>query len=145
MSISRNAPCKCGSGKKYKKCCLGKEDIIPISKDNELKKENISNSNLSYSFIDCEVDDLSNSVFDLIKSKEFDKAKDICQKLQDEYPDQVDGIERLAAVYEAEGNVEKAADYYRKTVDFMKANPGFDDEGIKWYTDKAKKLESKGN
>ena len=23
MSISRNDPCPCGSGKKYKKCCLG--------------------------------------------------------------------------------------------------------------------------
>src|ERR1019366_6107311 len=23
--ISRNAPCPCGSGKKYKKCCYGKE------------------------------------------------------------------------------------------------------------------------
>jgi len=25
MAVSRNAPCPCGSGKKYKKCCLGKE------------------------------------------------------------------------------------------------------------------------
>lgn len=25
MKIGRNAPCPCGSGKKYKKCCLGKE------------------------------------------------------------------------------------------------------------------------
>ena len=23
--IGRNAPCPCGSGKKYKKCCLGKD------------------------------------------------------------------------------------------------------------------------
>ncbi|MEW5760915.1 MAG: SEC-C metal-binding domain-containing protein, partial [Candidatus Thermoplasmatota archaeon] len=23
--IGRNEPCPCGSGKKYKKCCLGKE------------------------------------------------------------------------------------------------------------------------
>ena len=25
MSVSRNAPCPCGSGKKYKRCCLGKD------------------------------------------------------------------------------------------------------------------------
>ncbi len=25
--IGRNAPCPCGSGKKYKKCCLGKESV----------------------------------------------------------------------------------------------------------------------
>lgn len=26
MKIGRNDPCPCGSGKKYKKCCLGKDD-----------------------------------------------------------------------------------------------------------------------
>lgn len=26
MKIGRNTPCLCGSGKKYKKCCLGKDD-----------------------------------------------------------------------------------------------------------------------
>ena len=25
MSVARNDPCPCGSGKKYKKCCLGDE------------------------------------------------------------------------------------------------------------------------
>src|SRR5690554_5355147 len=28
MKIGRNDPCPCGSGKKYKKCCLGKDDDI---------------------------------------------------------------------------------------------------------------------
>ena len=28
--IGRNAPCPCGSGKKYKKCCLLGEKIVPI-------------------------------------------------------------------------------------------------------------------
>jgi len=27
MKIGRNAPCPCGSGKKYKKCCLGNENV----------------------------------------------------------------------------------------------------------------------
>jgi len=27
MKIGRNEPCPCGNGKKYKKCCLGKEDV----------------------------------------------------------------------------------------------------------------------
>jgi hypothetical protein len=29
MKIGRNDPCPCGSGKKYKKCCYGKNDSIP--------------------------------------------------------------------------------------------------------------------
>jgi hypothetical protein len=28
MKIRRNEPCPCGSGKKYKKCCLNDEDFI---------------------------------------------------------------------------------------------------------------------
>lgn len=27
--VGRNDPCSCGSGKKYKKCCYGKNDLIP--------------------------------------------------------------------------------------------------------------------
>lgn len=29
--IRRNEPCPCGSGKKYKKCCLSKNKLIPIT------------------------------------------------------------------------------------------------------------------
>ena len=31
MKIGRNDPCPCGSGKKYKKCCLGKADDVYYS------------------------------------------------------------------------------------------------------------------
>ena len=27
MKVGRNRPCPCGSGKKYKKCCLNKENV----------------------------------------------------------------------------------------------------------------------
>lgn len=36
MKVNRNDPCPCGSGKKYKKCCLLKESIVQIS---EVKEE----------------------------------------------------------------------------------------------------------
>ena len=29
MNIGRNEPCLCGSGKKYKKCCLGQDGSKP--------------------------------------------------------------------------------------------------------------------
>ena len=31
LSVGRNDPCPCGSGKKYKKCCLHKENIIELA------------------------------------------------------------------------------------------------------------------
>jgi hypothetical protein len=30
-NLSRNAPCPCGSGKKYKHCCLRRDDLTPES------------------------------------------------------------------------------------------------------------------
>ncbi len=30
MKIGRNAPCPCGSGHKYKNCCLRKEAVTPL-------------------------------------------------------------------------------------------------------------------
>ena len=32
LAVGRNAPCPCGSGRKYKKCCLGKTE--PKTEDN---------------------------------------------------------------------------------------------------------------
>lgn len=29
MRIGRNCPCPCGSGLKYKRCCLAKDDAAP--------------------------------------------------------------------------------------------------------------------
>ena len=41
MEVGRNDPCPCGSGKKYKKCCLLKEQNT-VS-ENNLKSQNLKN------------------------------------------------------------------------------------------------------
>jgi hypothetical protein len=40
MKIDRNKPCHCGSGKKYKKCCLAKDtpESDLMKRINELRK-----------------------------------------------------------------------------------------------------------
>ncbi len=135
--ISRNDPCPCGSGKKYKKCCL------PIKETEAIEQRKISEQNIknAYMAIDA-LDELSNSVLDLIKAKEFDKAESVCNELRRKYPAQIDGIERMAMVYEARGDIEKASEYYLKSAEFMRSNPGFDEEGIQWALDKAKQLKA---
>ena len=37
--FGRNDPCPCGSGRKYKKCCIGKEEITPFSGANDASAE----------------------------------------------------------------------------------------------------------
>ena len=135
--IGRNAPCPCGSGKKYKKCCL-------LLKESEaLEQRKILEQNPGKVLFEVDdLDDLSNSVLDLIDAQQFDEAESVCNELKKRYPDQVDGIERMAMVYEARGDNQKAAEYYLKTAKFMRSNPGFDKEGIEWALDKAKHLKA---
>jgi len=127
--IGRNAPCPCGSGKKYKKCCINgkkrqgkkpKAHLVPVYTD---------------------IDQLSNSVVDLIKEKKWDEAETVCKQLMVEYPDQIDGFFRWAQVYEARGDKKNAAKYYRKSAKFAEVNEGFDQDGINWYYDQAKRME----
>ena len=135
--ISRNAPCPCGSAKKYKKCCLSRTEA------EILEQRKILEQNPGKALVEADdLDDLSNSVIDLIDAEKFDEAESICMELRKRYPDQVDGIERMAMVYEARGENQKAAEYYLKTAEFMRSNPGFDKEGIQWALDKAKHLKA---
>ena len=128
----RNDPCPCGSGKKYKKCCL------PLHEESRAKQE-VGAVSLTPGSTD--LDDLSNSVVDLIEKGRLDEAEAVCRQLLTRYPDQIDGTERLAAVYEARGEKKMAAQYYRKAAQFAQGSPGFDQELIDWYLSKAKELE----
>ncbi len=129
--IGRNNPCPCGSGKKYKKCCLS---------DKKGKKQS-QKARLVPVYTD--IDQLSNSVIDLINENKLDKAEAVCKKLLAEFPDQIDGISRYAEVYEALGDKKLAAKYYRKSADFAKSHYGFEEESIEWYIDQAKRMEAK--
>jgi tetratricopeptide (TPR) repeat protein len=133
--VGRNAPCPCGSGKKYKKCCL------PLHQESTAQQPSAGPFTLAPEFTD--LDRLSNSVVDLIEEGRLDKAEAVCHELLSRYPDQIDGTERLAAVYEAKGDKKKAAEYYRKAAEFAQKSPGFDHELIDWYLSQSKHLDPK--
>lgn len=131
MKISRNDPCPCGSGKKYKKCCIDKpkEIQVPSAEHQEALAEAE------------EFNAISNRVPDLVRLGRLDEAEEVCHLLMDEYPHMVDGLERWAMVHEARGNKLLAAEYYKRTFDFMVAQgDGFDPQFLKYNLDKVKQL-----
>ena len=109
----RNSPCPCGSGLKYKKCCLSHEQ--------ELIAEVMA------------LDNLSNHVDDLIHQQKLDEAEQVCFELLKKYPDQIDGLHRLASVYFAKKEFQLAADFFGKAADFAATNEGFDEESILYF------------
>ncbi len=136
--IGPNEPCPCGSGKKYKKCCMSKSS-------DELSKPTFLASNLTQGCLEDfnALDSLSNSVPDLIAEGQIDKAEEACKKLLQDYPDQHDGLHRYAEVYAARGNKDKAIEYYKKTIEYMKTHDGFDSDSIAWVQEEINKLEGK--
>jgi hypothetical protein len=65
------------------------------------------------------LDDLSNSVLDLVRAGHFDQALAACNRLLEEFPDVVDGFERSGMVHAKMGNHALAADFYRKALAFV--------------------------
>jgi hypothetical protein len=118
-NIGRNDPCPCGSGTKYKKCCLAKDEREAALRRAVASPPISSTAPSGWVLDDDGLDDLSNSVVDLVASRRFEDALAACQRLRDEFPEVVDGLERSAMVHAAMGNHATAADFYRQALAFV--------------------------
>ena len=84
---------------------------------------------------------LSNGVIDLIKTGCLDEAQRNTLELKTRFPDQIDWIERSAAVCEARGQIDEAIEHYRRCLVFVDRHPeGFDSESRGWYRDQIERL-----
>ena len=141
--LNRNAPCPCGSGNKYKRCCLPQDQEAAARRRVEAAPEQPPSLPPIVAFDDDNIDRLSNSVVDLITEGRLDEAEKACRRLKREFPDAIDWIERTGAVHEARGETDKAIDYYRQCLQYIDDNPDYFDEASKdWYRRSIKRLEA---
>lgn len=111
-AISRNAPCLCGSGKKYKNCCLGKaENAAPA---HEAARSVI---------VETDLDTLSNEANDLIRQGQWERAQAACQRLRKEFPDEIDADDRLAQLHEAQGHWAQALVHAQAALEQARRQP----------------------
>jgi tetratricopeptide (TPR) repeat protein len=112
--IGRNNRCPCGSGKKHKHCCL------------RASRQSVAHADPGGGPIwldDDDLDELSNSVVDLVAENRLDDAEAVSRRLLADYPDVIDGHERLALVYEKRGDARAAARHYRAAVEIIDRAP----------------------
>ena len=149
-TTGRNRPCPCGSGKKYKLCCLPADEqrqaaqrpAAPPPLRLAIPARRPAVSQPVYVLEDDGLDDLSNSVLDLVRAGRFDEALAACRRLLDEFPDVVDGFERSGMVHAKMGNHTLAADFYRKALDFVTHPSRRDDyDGADFYREQVEKEE----
>lgn len=159
----RNDRCPCGSGKKYKACCLTRDEAAETerlaaeqaereeraaAKRDELRTirdaitANFAASGPLDDVFEDELDAASNAVVDHINAGKLDAAEAAARDLLVRYPDVHDGWDRLGMVHEARGDNAQAADCYRKLIDFLRQNPGYaDPEMAQDYTKLIAKLD----
>jgi len=138
----RNDPCPCGSGNKYKKCCLPKEEGVEreqLAKVEARRAENAAAHRspplrdvkaaiaaILSSAEDADEDELtiaSNAAADLVRAGKLDEAEQAARNLQARFPEVHDGYDRLGMVHEARGENRQAADCYRKVIALVREHP----------------------
>jgi tetratricopeptide (TPR) repeat protein len=126
----RNDPCPCGSGKKYKRCCLDKDQAAASAKAEAERAAASARARAVFDALadDDDLDGASNAVEDLIRFGKLDEAEAAARDLLVRFPETHDGYDRLGMVCEARGDRKQAAAYYRKAVEFMRQRPDCYDE-----------------
>ena len=128
----RNDPCHCGSGKKYKRCCLETdhaaehaqfERAAAIAAEAAAAREKGITDTFEALQAERELADASNAVIRLVREGKLDQAEQAARDLIVRYPDVHDGYDRLGMVYEARGEPKQAADCYRKVIEFIHNHP----------------------
>jgi tetratricopeptide (TPR) repeat protein len=148
----RNDPCHCGSGNKYKKCCLGKDESaskaqLGSAKTRQELTEDAARlavraaahlpgihqlktaiaARLGMSDDDLQrydqLMDASNAAVALVRAGKLDEAEAAARDLLARFPDEHDGWDRLGMVHEARGENGQAATCYRKVLDVIRQSP----------------------
>src|SRR6202166_4416574 len=148
----RNDPCPCGTGNKYKKCCLAQEEAVAreqLARAEARRAERAAETAAAHRLHlrevkaaiaarlsgteDADEDELtiaSNAAADLVRAGKLDEAEQAARDLLVRFPEVHDGYDRLGMVHEARGENRQAADCYRKVIEFMRENPDDYDPGF---------------
>ena len=125
--VGRNQPCPCGSGKKYKQCCLQTDEaaraaaLPPPPTGRAVRRAAFA----SYDDIDP-LDRLSNGTVDLINAGRLDEAELMCHRLLVEFPDLPDGHMRLGLFHRRRGDNHKAAEHLRLAAAMARSDDNID-------------------
>ncbi len=96
MSPSRNEPCPCGSGLKYKKCCLPKPFPADEQSDNSLR--------------------IRADAFKAMSLRQWSEAVSLFKSIVDATNDPVEIRSALASCYEASDDYLMACEWYEKAI-----------------------------
>jgi tetratricopeptide (TPR) repeat protein len=133
--IGRNDPCACGSGKKYKKCCMARDETAALAARAvqpaaaPARLPSLASTFQEHDELD-ELTEASNAVVGMVQAGDLDAAEQAAHDLLARFPDVHDGYDRLGMVCEARGDHRQAADCYRKAITIIRDHPENYDPGF---------------
>ena len=143
--ISRNAPCPCGSGQKYKRCCLPKDQAAapPLAQAGPVHRPAPADF---FEDEDGDPTELSNRIVDLIDEGNLEEAEEACAELQRRFPEIIDWMERRGMLCEARGERPQAIEYYQQCLAYIDEHQDLYDEGFEnWYVRSIDRLNTELN
>lgn len=125
--IGRNDRCPCGSGKKYKHCCMAQDEAAAREKLAAAAATTAAATAQHDPHLcdDCneQLDAAANAVLALIDASKFAAAEQAAHELLARFPAVHDGYECLGRLYQAKGDNLQAAECYRKVIAFARNEP----------------------
>jgi len=137
----RNDHCTCGSGKKYKKCCLAKDEaaereaaaVVRAARDVQQAEKRQGLREVREAIIaglaghapdtSDELAHASNAALRLFHEARLDETKAAARELMARFPDIPDGWEYLGLVHEKRDERHTAADCYRRALELVRRHP----------------------
>ena len=156
----RNDRCPCGSGKKYKVCCLTRDEAAEherlaaqqaerderdAAKRLELRKvRDAIAANFATSLDDGEGDleETVNAALRFVHEGKLEQIETAARHLMERYPDIPDGWEFLGHVHEKRGENREAVACYRRVLEIINRTPDdFDPQYTQRFEDQIAKLD----
>lgn len=127
--IGRNDPCPCGSGEKYKRCCLKKDEAVERAEREGSNAQLRADVEAGQAAIAGQLDRYkqstraANSVLQLIEAQEFAQAEVAARAHIERFAETPDGYDLMGMLCEARGEPLRAAHWYRQVIAFIRAHP----------------------
>ncbi len=130
--IGRNDRCPCGSGKKYKHCCMARDEVAAREKlaaatttTTITTAAAAAGQHDPHLCDDCneQLDAAADTVLALIDARKFAEAEQAAHEVLARFPAVHDGYECLGRLYQAKGDNQRAAECYRKVIAFARNEP----------------------
>ena len=142
--IGRNDLCPCGSGKKYKRCCMANDAAAARAKLAAATAATTAAHHDPHFCDDCndKLDTAADAVFALIDAKQFDAAEQAAHDVLARFPSVHDGYECLGRLHQAKGDHQQAVNCYRRVIAFARNEPHlYDPEFVAHFQDVIDRLE----